>query len=192
MHPHYGVGNEHFHAYGHALFLALGFPFETTVAVSQLVLSGVLDRVPELKLLLAHAGGTLPFLAGRLDSCVAHDLAVAKRLKHAPSHYLRRFYYDAIAYDTPALQCLLAFVGSDRVVFGTDNPFFPPSTSADATTITSSSRESGASTGDHDVQPSLSKRDWPSTISNYETLADLDVRVQDAILRGNAKQLLAL
>ncbi|KAF1314494.1 2-amino-3-carboxymuconate-6-semialdehyde decarboxylase, partial [Globisporangium splendens] len=172
LHPHYGVGNEHYHNYGHALFLALGFTFETTVAVSQLILSGMLDQVPTLKLLLAHSGGTLPFLAGRLDSCVAHDLAISTKLQHAPSHYLKGFYYDAIAYHTPALQCLIDFVGSDRIVFGTDNPFFPPHI------------EEGG--------PTINESDWPSTIANYETLACLDVGVQNAILRENAKKLLKL
>lgn len=57
MHPHYGVGNEHYKdGMGHALFLAMGFTFETTVAVGRMVLAGVLDRHPELKLLLAHSG----------------------------------------------------------------------------------------------------------------------------------------
>ena len=73
LHPHYGVGNEHFHDTGHALFLALGFPFETTVAVSRLIVSGTMDRVPHLKVLVAHAGAAMPALIGRLDSCVAHD-----------------------------------------------------------------------------------------------------------------------
>ena len=58
---------------GHALFLALGFPFETTVSVSRLIVTGTLDQVPDLKLLVAHAGAALPSLIGRLDSCVAHD-----------------------------------------------------------------------------------------------------------------------
>ncbi|DAZ94941.1 TPA: hypothetical protein N0F65_012658 [Lagenidium giganteum] len=173
LHPHYGVGNEHYHNYGHALFLALGFTFETTVAVSQLILSGMLDQVPNLKLLLAHSGGTLPFLAGRLDSCVAHDLAISKRLQHAPSAYLKRFYYDAIAYHTPALQCLIDFVGSDRIVFGTDNPFFPPE-------VEDSNKQG------------LNDFDWPSTISNYEAMVDLNADIQRAILRENAQQLLQL
>ncbi len=73
MHPHYGVGNEHYADAGHALFLALGFPFETTVAVSRLIVSGTLDKIPNLKLFLAHAGAALPSLIGRLDSCVEHD-----------------------------------------------------------------------------------------------------------------------
>ncbi len=73
LHPHYGVGVEHYADTGHALFLALGFPFETTVAVSRLIVSGTLDKIPNLKLLVAHAGAALPGLIGRLDSCVAHD-----------------------------------------------------------------------------------------------------------------------
>jgi predicted TIM-barrel fold metal-dependent hydrolase len=74
LHPHYGLGNEQYHNTGHALFLALGFPFETTAAVSRLIVTGVLDEIPNLKILIAHAGAALPSLIGRLDSCVAHDL----------------------------------------------------------------------------------------------------------------------
>ena len=51
---HYGVGNEYYDDYGHALHLALGFTFETTVAMSRFICSGVLDKVPSLKLILAH------------------------------------------------------------------------------------------------------------------------------------------
>ena len=74
LHPHYGVGTEHYHDTGHALFLALGFPFETTVSISRLIVSGTLDKVPNLKILVAHAGAALPSLIGRLDSCVEHDI----------------------------------------------------------------------------------------------------------------------
>jgi aminocarboxymuconate-semialdehyde decarboxylase len=126
MHPHYGVGNEHYGDSGHALFLALGFPFETTVSVARLIVSGTLDKVPKLKLLVAHAGAALPSLIGRLDSCVYHDTAIANRLKHAPSDYFKQMYFDAISYTPEALECLIGLVGEDRIVFGTDNPFFPP------------------------------------------------------------------
>ena len=77
LHPHYGVGNEHYHDSGHALFLALGFPFETTVCISRLIVSGTLDKLPKLKLLVAHAGAALPSLIGRLDSCVQHDIGIS-------------------------------------------------------------------------------------------------------------------
>jgi aminocarboxymuconate-semialdehyde decarboxylase len=95
LHPHYGVGNEHYHNSGHALFLALGFPFETTVAVSRLIVSGTLDKIPNLKLLVAHAGAALPSLIGRLDSCVAHDLGNCA-LVVSLFHYSRFFRFPSL------------------------------------------------------------------------------------------------
>ncbi|KAI9491935.1 hypothetical protein BDB00DRAFT_789085 [Zychaea mexicana] len=134
LHPHYGVnlpasGNTDA---GHSLALALGFPFETTYAVSRLILSGIFDRVPDLKILLAHSGGTLPFLAGRLDSCVAHDPAVASKLEHPPSHYLKKLYFDAVIYHATGVKATADFVDPSQIMFGTDHPFFPPLESKDA------------------------------------------------------------
>mmetsp|Transcript_8939 Transcript_8939/g.13427 ORF Transcript_8939/g.13427 Transcript_8939/m.13427 type:complete len:372 (+) Transcript_8939:30-1145(+) len=177
MHPHYGVGNEHFHDSGHSLFLALGFPFETTVAVSRLIVSGTLDRFPNLRLLVAHAGAAMPALVGRLDSCVAHDIAVSSRLKHAPTEYLQRMYFDAIAYSEPAMDCLIKFVGVERIMFGTDNPFFPPPTSPGATT---------SSIGSDGVSSVL----WPSTMKVFSTMEHLTLDSQEKIMYGNAKSLL--
>jgi hypothetical protein len=59
------------------------------VQVARLVCSGMLDRVPDLQLVVSHTGGTLPFLAGRLDSCVSGDEHLADKLQHKPSHYLK-------------------------------------------------------------------------------------------------------
>jgi aminocarboxymuconate-semialdehyde decarboxylase len=126
VHPHYGLGNEALGGYGHAMPLALGFPFETTAAITRLILGGTLDRFPGLRLMIAHAGGTLPYLAARLDACVASDRHSPVRLKHKPSTYLSRMYFDAIAYHPSALASLTALVGTGRIMFGTDHPFFPP------------------------------------------------------------------
>jgi aminocarboxymuconate-semialdehyde decarboxylase len=170
LHPHYGVGNEHFAGTGHTLFLALGFPFETTVAVSRLILSGVFDRVPGLKFLLAHAGGTLPFLAGRLDSCVQHDHEMADKLDRNPTDYLRdHFYYDAVIYHTPALKATIDFAGADKLMFGTDNPFFPPTEGA------------------------RSDAEWPSTAKNFDAIDGLkDAKLADDIVSGNASRILGI
>ena len=170
LHPHYGVGVEHYHDTGHALFLALGFPFETTVSVSRMIVTGTLDHVPNLKLLVAHAGAAMPSLIGRLDSCVAHDYAIASNIEHAPSDYLKRMYFDAIAYSGTNLKGLIDHVGSDRIMFGTDNPFFPPPDLA----------------GDEDVSQAV----WPSTEKVYHTINDIDddLLVQK-ILRENAKKI---
>jgi aminocarboxymuconate-semialdehyde decarboxylase len=102
-------------------------------------LAATFDTFPNLRILLAHSGGTIPFLAGRLDSCVAHDPTVRTRLQHEPSWYLKKLYYDAVGYHAPALKLARELVGADRIMFGylleagganrrTDNPFFPPLT----------------------------------------------------------------
>jgi len=122
VHPHYGVGNEHYSGYGHALYLALGFTFETTIAAAKLALGGVLERYRGIKLMLAHGGGTIPFLAGRLDSCTAHDESLKKPAR-SPSDLLRDVILDAIVYDEDALQLIVNFSGYDKVLFGTDHPF---------------------------------------------------------------------
>jgi predicted TIM-barrel fold metal-dependent hydrolase len=165
LHPHYGVGTEHFNDSGHALFLALGFPFETTVCVSRMIVSGALDKMPKLKLLVAHAGAALPSLIGRLDSCVAHDLAIANRLEHAPSEYLKRMYFDAISYSPAAMNHLIDLVGEDRIMFGTDNPFFPP--------------------------PGVAPKDifnveWPSTSKVWKTIDTLSPSKREKLVRKNA------
>lgn len=104
---------------------------------------GVLDRYPNLRLLLAHSGGALPQLSSRLASCIAHDPIVAKRLKHDARYYLGKLYFDAVAYGPEELGFVSdvigraeaynttggeydAEVGSTRLLFGTDHPFFPP------------------------------------------------------------------
>ncbi|KAH7345448.1 amidohydrolase 2 [Rhizoctonia solani] len=151
LHPHYGVPDELFGDIenGHVLPLALGFPFETAIATARFILAGVLDRHPNLRLLLAHSGGALPILSSRLASCIAHDPLVARRLKHDARHYLGMLYYDAVAYGAPELAMASAAagrgpnyaseatkstdgidgwsaLGSQRMMFGTDHPFFPP------------------------------------------------------------------
>jgi len=86
----------------------------------------MLDRVPDLQLLLAHAGGTLPFVAGRLDSCYEHDLEIRGRLKQKPSEYLRtNCFLDGVIYGGKQIDLAESLVGADRIMYGTDNPFFP-------------------------------------------------------------------
>jgi aminocarboxymuconate-semialdehyde decarboxylase len=122
LHPHYGIAPEHFGNFFYSLNFALGFPFETTIAVARLAFCGVLERFRNLKFILAHAGGTLPYLSGRLDSCTKYS-PVTSRLEHKPSFYIRRLYYDSLALHEPAVRCAVAYAGPDRLVFGTDHPF---------------------------------------------------------------------
>ena len=98
----------------------LGNPFDTAIAAAHLVFGGVLDRLPKLTVCLPHAGGALPYLHGRLR----HGQGVRPETKGAAkksfSAYLRRFTYDIISHDAPALRYLVDTVGADRVMLGTD------------------------------------------------------------------------
>lgn len=122
LHPYFvGAGNRPGLEKYYLTNLA-GHPYQTAVGASRLILGGVLDRLPELKLALAHGGGYLPYQIGRLD----HGHAVrpeAKRCKRPPSEYLRRFWFDTLTHSTPALQYLVGLVGADRVAYGTDFPY---------------------------------------------------------------------
>jgi predicted TIM-barrel fold metal-dependent hydrolase len=141
LHPHYGLPNEVWGPlassnYGHVLPLALGFPMETTIAVARMYLAGVFDAVPGLRMILAHSGGTLPFLAGRIESCVLHDGQLVRDGKVTAERrtvwdVLReQIYLDAVIYSDVGLKAAVDAAGSaDRVMFGTDHPFFPPLTS---------------------------------------------------------------
>ena len=83
----------------------------------------MLERHPRLRLILAHSGGTLPFLAGRLDACTRVDENARRNLRKPFSEYLRMMYYDGVAYHAPAVRCALDLVGPERIMFGTDHPF---------------------------------------------------------------------
>jgi aminocarboxymuconate-semialdehyde decarboxylase len=100
----------------------LGNPWQTAVCAARLILSGTLDRLPSLDLVLVHGGGHLPYQHGRLDR--GYEVRPeAQGCRDLPSSYLRRFHYDSLTHDPRALRFLLELVGADRVVFGTDVPF---------------------------------------------------------------------
>jgi predicted TIM-barrel fold metal-dependent hydrolase len=113
--------------------LALGFPLETTIAITRAFLAGVFDRYPSLQILLAHSGGTLPFLAGRIQSCVAHEREFTANGGEKPGPVRdiwdvlkKNIYLDAVIYGEPGLKAAVDASCHDRVMFGTDHPFFPP------------------------------------------------------------------
>ena len=127
LHPHYGLPSSVYGPragdYGHVLPLALGFPLETTIAITRMLLSGVFDRFPKLEVLIAHSGGTLPFLAGRIESCIAHDGHLHKedklvKRKDVWDILRNNIYLDAVIYADKGLKTAIDVSGSDRVMFG--------------------------------------------------------------------------
>jgi aminocarboxymuconate-semialdehyde decarboxylase len=101
----------------------VGFTFDTTLAISRMILSGFLDRYPRIKLIAAHGGGTLPYIAARLDRCHEKLPAAQEVISEKPSEYLKRIYYDAVLYSPAALRMCIEIAGSDeRVLYGSDYP----------------------------------------------------------------------
>lgn len=102
----------------------VGNAAETTIAVSHLLFGGVLERYPDLRVILVHGGGYLPWQAGRLDhGHVAAPVAGAPQLHRSPSEQLRTLYYDTVTHSPEALDFLIDFAGADHVVLGSDYPF---------------------------------------------------------------------
>jgi aminocarboxymuconate-semialdehyde decarboxylase len=105
-----------------ALGNAIGFTCETSLCFTRMMLEGFLDVYPKLNLIACHGGGTLPYLAARVDRCWDRMIR-DKATKDAPSTYLKRLYFDSIVYDRKTLAHLVDYVGVDRVLYGSDYPF---------------------------------------------------------------------
>jgi len=97
----------------------IGLPVDTTFALSRLALSGFLDRYPNLRLIAAHVGGTLPYLAPRIERAYREGTG-----KQKPSFYFKNFFYDTSGPTHEAiLACVAKMFGPEKIVFGTDYPF---------------------------------------------------------------------
>jgi aminocarboxymuconate-semialdehyde decarboxylase len=107
----------------HYLWNLVGNPMETTIAGAHLVLAGVLERHPGLRVLLAHGGGALPALRGRLRHGWSFQPQARSRLRESPEESLRRLYYDTVTHDPAVLRALVAFAGAGHVLLGSDYPF---------------------------------------------------------------------
>jgi aminocarboxymuconate-semialdehyde decarboxylase len=101
----------------------IGVPWETTLCATDLLLSGLMDRYPNVKILLAHGGGFLPYQIGRLEKGYEKWKAVSGLMKESPREAAKRFWYDSVLWNPEALQYLVELVGEERVVPGTDFPF---------------------------------------------------------------------
>jgi aminocarboxymuconate-semialdehyde decarboxylase len=107
----------------HYLWNTVGNPLETTICAAQMTMAGVMERHSELRVLLAHGGGALPALRGRLRHAHTIQPDAMSRLGEPPPESIRRFYFDSVTHDTDVLRALVGFAGPDRVLLGTDYPF---------------------------------------------------------------------
>lgn len=108
---------------GYYLWNTVGNPLETTVTAAHMVMAGILERHPRLKIVLAHGGGAILALRGRLRHAHSFQPQARERLRESPDDSLRRFYYDTVTHDAELLRSLVGYVGADRVLLGSDYPF---------------------------------------------------------------------
>ncbi len=108
---------------GYYLWNSVGNPLETAVTAAHIAVAGVLERFPGLRILLAHGGGALPVLRGRLRRAHAIRAEAAERLRQGPDVSLRRFHYDTVTHDAGLLADLIQYAGPEQVLLGSDRPF---------------------------------------------------------------------
>jgi aminocarboxymuconate-semialdehyde decarboxylase len=154
------------------IWWTFGWPYETSVAMSRLVFSGVFDRHPDLKIITHHMGGMIPYFEGRVGhgwdqlgtrTSDVDYVALRRSMKRRPIDYFRNFYADTALFGARgATRCGLEFFGVDHVVFASDMPFEPA--------------------------PGMYARE---TIEVIESL-ELTAAQKDQIYRGNAQRLLKL
>lgn len=104
----------------------LGLMFDTSIAMCRLILSGVMEKYPSLKLVCPHVGGALPYLIGRVD----HQTMVLKRgskeIRRAPSEYLRRVWLDTVTPIGLGIKYACDFATTDKILYSSDHPWVDP------------------------------------------------------------------
>ena len=109
----------------------LGNMFDNTIALTRIIMSGLLDRHPRLKLVCPHLGGTLPYIIGRLE----HQVTVLKRgprLARKPLEYLRDVWLDVVSPLPEAIRFCHTLLGPERLLFASDHPWVEPQVILDA------------------------------------------------------------
>jgi len=126
VHPQNAYGREHMRKY--MMTPMLGYPAETSLTVAYMILDGFLERHPQLKIIVSHLGGFIPYIHRRINTFteaanVDPVLSGKVNLSKQPSEYLRQLYYDTAVGNPEALELCLKVVGPDQILFGTDHPY---------------------------------------------------------------------
>jgi aminocarboxymuconate-semialdehyde decarboxylase len=108
---------------GYYLWNTVGNALETATTAAHMVMAGVMERHPGLRVLLAHGGGALLSLRGRLRHAHGFQPQARERLRESPDDSIRRFYFDTLTHDSALLRALIDYAGGDRVLLGSDYPF---------------------------------------------------------------------
>jgi predicted TIM-barrel fold metal-dependent hydrolase len=130
IHPTYPLSAPTLEVY--ALIPVIGFLFDTSTAVLRLIFGGLFDRLPDLKMVLGHVGGVIPYILGRIDYESSRIPGGLGALDAPPSEHVHKLYVDAVSAWPPALRLAIDVLGPDRVMFASDHPFWDPRRTHDA------------------------------------------------------------
>jgi len=120
LHPMIPVYSEPFKEY--VLGPLVGFPFDTTLAVARMCFAGMLRELPNIRWVIGHLGGAIPYLMERLDNGYRDFAECRVNIDELPSVYLKRLYYDTVTFSSYNLRMVRDLVGVDHMVMGSDYP----------------------------------------------------------------------
>jgi aminocarboxymuconate-semialdehyde decarboxylase len=136
IHPTDSTFPEVLDGYNGALYLSLGRVVDVSVTACRLILSGIMERHPALKIVMSHTGGALPYQAGRMDKN-----AKAAGLPQPPSTYIKRMYTDTVSPHEMGIRYAVEFYGVDHIMYGSDYPCWDPATALQLFTEVGLSKE---------------------------------------------------
>ena len=122
VHPGAPPGSSELGMHEFQLSAPIGFTFDTSLAVSRMILAGFFDRHAKLKIIAAHGGGALPYLVGRLDICWDNIPAARSKTTERPSNYMRQIYADSVVFRQDALNMAVSVFGTNNMLYGSDYP----------------------------------------------------------------------
>jgi len=120
LHPMIPPNSEPFKEY--VLGPLVGFPFDTTLAVARMCFDGMLRKLPDIRWIIGHLGGAIPYLMERLDSGYRDFAECRVNIDQPPSTYLKKLYYDTVTFSPHNLRMARDLVGADHMVMGSDYP----------------------------------------------------------------------
>jgi aminocarboxymuconate-semialdehyde decarboxylase len=120
LHPMLPINAEPFREY--VLGPIIGFPFDTTLAVARMCYEGMFEAFPNIRWIVGHLGGAVPYLMERMDNGFRDFAECRQHINKLPSEYLKRLYYDTVSFSSYTLKMVRDMVGADHMVMGSDYP----------------------------------------------------------------------